>query len=129
MITFRRQDNLSIVICALQTDISLMTDFFSTLSKNKSASVQIDFDNSIISMKKKSKNKVISLNAKIGEETKFIELQDGGVSWEIEEDDIEYAVFYFREGEINGYFSPAELFQVQINKNKNLDYIYCQCDS
>lgn len=126
MIKLNRIDKMSIYMEFNNKGMEILSQVFCYLNKYKTVSeIVVDFDFSILSMKKKRLEEcTIKMIYNETSETKIA--WEDGVVWSIEPDDVEYGVEVFEACKKNGYFSPAEFIMVRSAKNKNLNNIYCK---
>lgn len=106
--------------------LDVLLKAFCYLNEHKvDVDIVVDFDQSIISMKKHRLEECTLkiIYSKISD-TKLV--KEDNVLWYIEPEDVEYGIEVFDICKKNRYFSPAEFIRVKISKNKNLDYLYCK---
>lgn len=106
---------------------SNLLDMFNEIYKEKEFELRVEFDPSVMKMKKGGTLKsLVVLCNKNTEDKSVFTLENNNLIWKMEQDDIELGIEMFTECKQQGYFFPAEFIQIQTPKNKKLDYIYCE---
>lgn len=106
---------------------SNLLDMFNEIYKEKEFELRVEFDPSVMKMKKGGTLKsLVVLCNKNTEDKSVFTLENNNLIWKMEQDDIELGIEMFTECKQQGYFFPAEFIRIQTPKNKKLDYIYCE---
>lgn len=106
---------------------SNLLDMFNEIYKEKEFELRVEFDPSVMKMKKGGTLKsLVVLCNKNTEDKSVFTLENNNLIWKMEQDDIELGIEMFTECKQQGYFFPAEFIRIQTPKNKELDYIYCE---
>ncbi len=100
---------------------------FTALNHNETYMLNVIFDLSVINMKK-TNLKETSLILVIDNNTNYslIRKIDDDFIWTMDNDDADYGLEAFKDCKENNGFFPAEFIRIQIQKNKNIDDMYCE---
>lgn len=89
--------------------------------------INVMVDISIISLKKcRMEDRYITILNNNIELSVLEEDDEGKLIWKLDNEEIDYAIDRFSECKVCGYFSPPEFIRVKVNKNKKVDYMYCE---
>ena len=123
MIQFRREDNMAVCLLFDRAGLTELTDALKRSGGNvTTSSVNVTFDKSVLTLKRKSPNVPTSLIIAPGDITRISQVGED-IVWAITDEDRECLVGRFEQCESDGACIPAELIRVQIPKNKRLDYL------
>jgi len=88
--------------------------------------ITVIFDRAIINF---IKGNIVEINLRLqykeGGDSEFI-LQDNHITWYLEDEDVDSAISQLENCIKLGYFYPAEFIRTKVQKNRKLDYIYCE---
>lgn len=127
MIKIFRQNNSSIYMLFDNVGNEQLISAFTALNHNEKYMLNVIFDLSVINMKK-TNLKETSLSLKIDNNTNYslIRKIDDDFIWTMDNDDADYGLEAFKDCKENNGFFPAEFIRIQIQKNKNIDDMYCE---
>lgn len=127
MIKILRQDRRSIYITFDSEGNDKLISAFATILKRQIYKLNTIFDFSIINMKK-TNLKDISVIFKIDNSINYSVFYKSNetIIWTMDEEDAYFGLKAFSDCKQTGCFFPAEFIIMQMPKNKNLDYIYCE---
>ena len=127
MIKFYRIDNRSVNLCFDECGNEELSKMFTMLLKGNEVCLNVEFDMSIIRMKK-SQSKHCLIYVEMDNEIDGAEfnIEEEKIVWRIDNDYVEMCIEQFGTCKKNGFFFPAEFIYIKVPKNKNLDCIYCE---
>ena len=127
MIKIFRQNSSSIYMLFDNVGNEQLISAFTALNHNETYMLNVIFDLSVINMKK-TNLKETSLILKIDNNTNYslIRKIDDDFIWTMDNDDADYGLEAFKDCKENNGFFPAEFIRIQIQKNKNIDDMYCE---
>lgn len=125
MIRLRRDDNMSVCLVCDHNGLARLTDAMRGDNKITESSLEVAFDKSIFTLKRKSPTVFTNLTIKLGDFTRF-SLDGDDVVWTITDEDRDCIISRFKQCDTDGAFVPAELIRIQVSKNRNLDYLYAE---
>ncbi len=100
---------------------------FETILKDQICELNVTFDISVINMKK-TNLKDVSIILKIDNSINYSVFYKSNetIIWIMDEEDAYFGLEAFSDCKQNGCFFPAEFIVMQMPKNKNVDYMYCE---
>jgi len=125
VIHLRRDDNMSIYMLCDKHGLKKLIDSMQGVDEVRAESIELDFDKSILTLKRKSPTVLTPMVIRVGDATQ-ISLEGTKIVWTLSDEDRDYIISRFQQCEKDGYFYPAELIRVQVPKNKKLDYLYAE---
>ena len=129
MIEISRQWNTSIYMRFDDKGNDDLIKTFDEILEGKEVVLDVNFDMSVVKMKKRAALQRASTIHVIKDnevDIPTIYLQDNEVIWKINDEDADEAAWRFKECKKQGDFGMAEFMCIQVPKNKNTDEMYCE---
>jgi hypothetical protein len=123
MIQLRREDNMSVFILLDESGLAELTAAMNRHERVEPNNVNVIFDRSILTLKKKSPSIRAELSINSGDFTRISQVGKN-ICLFITSEDRECIATRLMRCRMEGAFIPAELIRLQIPKNKYLDYLY-----
>lgn len=103
-----------------------LIEMFNQIRDGKEFALDVEFDMAVVKMRKTQKQAYI-INVENDSEVdgSIIYVKDGRIIWKIDDEYVDMGLERFQECKEQGIFSPAEFMYIQVSKNKDLDYMYC----
>jgi hypothetical protein len=124
MIEFTRTSDISIDLKFDAEGLQNLTEAMRSVLAGASTTIEAAFDMPIVTMKRRSPKKQISLIVTPGEATTLNRVDDQ-IVWALHWEDADCALLRFLNCQEMGLFNPAEFLSIQTRKNKNSDHVYC----
>lgn len=124
MVILKRSDRFSIDLNFNKEGLTELIRIFNNITMTRQEKLNVMLDGAIFRRGNITKRE-ISICYIDYSDAKLLREEDE-IKLIIAKEDIEYAKERFIDCLKNGYFSPAEFIQVQVERRKNLDCIYCQ---
>lgn len=123
MIEFTRTSNTSIELKFDAAGLHSLIDAMRSVLARTTTTIEASFDMPIVTMKRSSPKKLLSLSVMLEAETTLAKREES-VVWSLDAEDAESALTQLQNCQSIGFFSPSEFLRVQSRKNKNMDWIY-----
>jgi len=114
---------MSVSLLFDQDGLTILTEAMLCSEDDTANNVEVSFDKSILTLKKKSPIVETIILIRRGKATS-LSLDGENIAWALTDEDRECLVTRFKQCKSDGTFTPAELIRVQVPKNKKLDYVY-----
>ena len=124
VIKFHRDDKLSIWLTFNLAGLENLIKAFKGALRREVESINALMDMSVITLKKKATEKMVSIEIRLGKST-LIAKHEEQIFWYFEKEVLEDAIGRLDRCLAENNFYPAEFIRVKVSKNKKLDYIYC----
>lgn len=126
MIKIFRQTSRAIYMEFDEEGNNNLIKMFCQIREGKEFALDVEFDMAVVKMRKTQEQaSIVNVVNDSEVDGSIIYVKDGKIMWRIDDEYVDIGLQRFQECKEHGNFSPAEFMYIQVSKNKDLDYMYC----